>query len=68
MGFYNVQHGDAGFLTQLADTYTLSDNFHQSIMGGTAANHMALGTGDAIFWTLFQGLSAPPASVIELVL
>ena len=64
MGFYNVQHGDAGFLKQLADTYTLSDNFHQSVMGGTAANHMALGTGDAIFWTPFQGLTAPPASVI----
>jgi phospholipase C len=33
MGFYNMQHGDALFLKQLADAYTSSDNFHQSVMG-----------------------------------
>jgi phospholipase C len=49
MGFYNMQNGDVPLFKKLADTYTMSDNFHQSIMGGTAANHMALGTGDAIF-------------------
>jgi len=64
MGFYNMQHGDALFLQALADEYTLSDNFHQSVMGGTAANHMALGTGDAIFWEPFGSLTQPPASVI----
>src|SRR5262249_44050680 len=45
MGFYNVQHGDAPVMKRLADEYASSDNFHQSIMGGTAANHVALGTG-----------------------
>src|SRR5262249_31863664 len=45
MGFYNVQRGDAPVLKNLADEYASSDNFHQSIMGGTGANHMALGTG-----------------------
>jgi phospholipase C len=64
MGFYNVQEGDAPVFKKLADQYTLSDNFHQSVMGGTAANHVALGTGDAIFWTTFNGLSTPPASTI----
>jgi phospholipase C len=64
MGFSNVGQGDAPVLTKLADEYTLSDNFHQSIMGGTAANHMALGTGDAIFWTTFNGVTTPPAGTI----
>jgi len=64
MGFFNVQSGDAPILKKLADEYALSDNFHQSIMGGTAANHMALGTGDAIFWTTFNGQSAPPAGTV----
>jgi phospholipase C len=64
LGFFNVQDGDAPVFKQLADEFTLSDNFHQSVMGGTAANHMALGTGDAIFWTTFGGMSTPPASQI----
>jgi phospholipase C len=64
LGFYNAQNGDAPVLAQLADEYTLSDNFHQSVMGGTAANHVALGTGDAIFWTTFAGLTQPPASKV----
>ena len=64
MGFLNTQEGDAPVLKRLADKYASSDNFHQSIMGGTAGNHMALGTGDAIFWTTFDGTSAPPAGVI----
>ena len=51
MGFYNVLHGDAPFLEQLADLYTQSDNFHQSVMGGTGANHVMLGSGDAIWYS-----------------
>jgi phospholipase C len=64
LGFYNVQEGDAPVMKRLADEFTLSDNFHQSVMGGTAANHVALGTGDAIFWTTFAGLTQPPASQV----
>ena len=64
MGFFNVDAGDAPVLNDLASKYTLNDNFHQSVMGGTAANHMALGTGDAIFWTTFASETAPPASQI----
>jgi phospholipase C len=64
MGFYEMQDGDAPVFKKLADDFTLSDNFHQSVMGGTAANHMALGTGDAIFWTTFNGQTKPPASAI----
>ena len=60
MSFHNVQEGDAPLLKKLADEYTMSDNFHQSVMGGTAANHVALGAGDAIFWTTFAGQATPP--------
>ncbi|MGH7836367.1 MAG: alkaline phosphatase family protein, partial [Candidatus Binataceae bacterium] len=63
MGFFNMHQGDAPSLKQLADQYTMSDNFHQAIMGGTAANHVALGTGDAIYWTIFNGLTKPPAGI-----
>ena len=50
----------------LADTYTISDNFHQSIMGGTGANHIAVGTGLAIYYTDGQGnIATPPANEIE---
>jgi phospholipase C len=55
MAFYNVQAGDAPVLKSLADQYSMSDNFHQSFMGGTGANHVMLGTGDAIFWSDGQG-------------
>ena len=51
MAFYNVQAGDAPVLKRLADEFSMSDNFHQSVMGGTAANHVMLGSGDAIFWS-----------------
>jgi len=44
LGFYNVAKGDAPYLTELARKYTLNDNFHQSVMGGTFANHMMLPT------------------------
>ena len=33
MGFYNVQNGDAPYFKYLADTYSMSDNFHQSVNG-----------------------------------
>lgn len=64
LGFFNVLHGDVPFLTTLANRYTMSDNFHQSVMGGTAANHMLLGSGDAIAWSTFQGQTAPPAAAV----
>jgi phospholipase C len=65
MGFFNVLEGDAPVLNKLAQEYALSDNFHQAIMGGTAANHVALGTGDAIFWTPFAGFPVPPAGIAD---
>jgi phospholipase C len=64
MAFYNVQEGDAPVLKKLADEYSMSDNFHQSVMGGTGANHVMLGTGDAIFWSDGKGNPTTPPSHI----
>jgi phospholipase C len=66
MGFYNMAEGDAPYLKQLADQYTLSDNYHQAAMGGTGANHIFLGYGDDIYYTDGNGHAAtPPANQIE---
>ncbi len=64
MAFYNVQLGDAPVFKSLADQFSMSDNFHQSFMGGTGANHVMLGTGDAIFWSDGQGNPTVPPSHI----
>ncbi len=64
MGFYNMQKGDVPVLKSLADKYSMSDNFHQSFMGGTAANHVMLGSGDAIFWSDANGKATMPPSHI----
>jgi phospholipase C len=60
MGFYNMAKGDAPYLKQLADDYTISDNFHQSVMGGTGANHIMFGFADSIFYTNTSGVAVPP--------
>jgi phospholipase C len=66
MAFYNVQNGDAPYMKHLADTYALSDNFHQSVMGGTGANHIMFGFGDAIWFSDGKGNAlVPPANQIE---
>jgi phospholipase C len=66
MGFYNMAQGDAPYFKQLADDYTISDNFHQSVMGGTGANHIMFGFADSIFYTNANGAAvAPPTNQIE---
>jgi phospholipase C len=60
MGFYNVQQGDVPYFKQLADTYSMSDNFHQSVEGGTGANHIMLGTGDALWFSDGNGNPLQP--------
>jgi phospholipase C len=64
MAFYNMQAGDVPVLKSLADQYTISDNYHQAVMGGTGANHVMLGTGDAIFWSDGNGNPTTPPSHI----
>jgi phospholipase C len=64
LGFYNVQRGDAPYFKSLADRYAMSDNFHQSVQGGTGANHIMLGHGDMIWFSDGQGhAKVPPHNV-----
>jgi len=60
MGFYNMLQGDAPYLKFLADNYAMSDNYHQAAIGGTGANHVMLGTGDAIWFSDGNGNAAMP--------
>ncbi len=60
MGFYNVLQGDAPYLKGLADNFAMSDNYHQAVMGGTGANHIMLGSGDAFWFSDTNGNAAKP--------
>lgn len=65
MGFYNMARGDAPYLRELADEYALADNYHQSVMGGTTGNYLALATADVAFYTHEGKPAIPPAKLIE---
>ncbi|MGC2525965.1 MAG: alkaline phosphatase family protein [Stellaceae bacterium] len=60
MGFYNIQQGDLPYFKTLADTYSMSDNYHQAVNGGTGANHIMLGTGDAVWFSDGNGNPLTP--------
>ncbi|HUO13186.1 MAG TPA: alkaline phosphatase family protein [Caulobacteraceae bacterium] len=62
MGFLDAEQEQASLLKSWADQFTLSDNFHQSVLGGTAANHVMLGTGDAVYWSDGAGNPVTPAA------
>jgi phospholipase C len=66
MGFYNVQNGDAPYFKYLADHYAMSDNFHQSVNGGTGANHIMFGHGDALYFTDGKGKAAVPPHKVQV--
>jgi len=66
MGFYNVQKGDAPYFKSLADNYAMSDNFHQSVNGGTGANHIMLGHSDAIWFSGGNGNAATPPHNVQV--
>ena len=66
MGFYNVQQGDAPVFDYLARHFSMSDNYHQAVMGGTGTNHVALGTGTGASYQDANGdPQTPPADQIE---
>jgi len=66
LGFYNVQRGDVPYFKALADSYAMSDNFHQSVNGGTGANHIMLGHGDAIWFSDGAGHAKTPPHNVEV--
>jgi phospholipase C len=63
MGFYNSAQGDVPYFTSLANQFTLNDNYHQPVMGGTFANQMMFGYADALFYADDNGDPAPPNHV-----
>jgi len=65
MGFVNIAAGDAPVFRDLATRYSMSDNFHQSIMGGTGANFIALSTADVAFYVRDGKAARPPENQIE---
>ncbi len=60
MAFYNLSQGDAPYTKELADNYAMSDNYHQPVMGGTGANSIMLGFGDALWFKDQNGNLVPP--------
>jgi phospholipase C len=66
LGFYNMQQGDAPYFKELADRFAMSDNFHQSVAGGTGANHIMLGHGDMIWFSDGKGDPRQPPHNIEV--
>jgi phospholipase C len=66
MGFYNVLQGDAPYFKELADEFSMSDNYHQPAMGGTGLDSIMLGFGDAIWFSDPSGsgkAAVPPHNV-----
>ncbi len=66
LGFYNVQKGDVPYFNSLAQQYAMSDNFHQSVNGGTGANHIMLGHGDAIWFSDGAGNPLTPPHNVKV--
>src|SRR5258706_194048 len=60
MGFYNCLQGDMPYFKQLADNYSMSDNYHQPAMGGTGLDSIMLGFGDAIWFSDANSNPVPP--------
>jgi len=65
MAFFNMQQGDVPVFKALADQYTISDNYHQPVLGGTGPDSIPLGFADQLFFSDGNGHAAtPPASRI----
>ena len=62
MAFFNMQNGDAPLLKDLADRYTMSDNYHQPVLGGTGPDSQPLGFADQVFFSDGMGNPATPAA------
>lgn len=65
-GFYNMATGDATGFRYMANNFSMSDNYHQAILGGTGANHIAIGTAaEAVYRNSAGQLAMPPSNQIE---
>ena len=65
MAFFNMQRGDAPVFKSLADRYSMSDNYHQPVLGGTGPDSLVLGFADQLFFSDGAGNPAtPPAGTV----
>jgi phospholipase C len=65
MAFFNMLKGDVPYFKFLADNYTMSDNYHQPVMGGTGPDSVPLGFADQVFFGDGHGnVATPPANTI----
>ena len=62
MEFFNMQNGDAPLFKSLADKYTMSDNYHQPVLGGTGPDSQPLGFADQVFFSDGNGNPTMPAA------
>ncbi|HEY1936738.1 MAG TPA: alkaline phosphatase family protein [Candidatus Angelobacter sp.] len=62
MAFFNMRNGDAPVFKSLADKYTMSDNYHQPVLGGTGPDSQPLGFADQVFFSDGHGNPATPAA------
>jgi phospholipase C len=62
MAFFNMQQGDVPVFKQLADRYTMSDNYHQPVIGGTGPDSVPLGFADQVFFSDGLGHATTPAA------
>jgi phospholipase C len=66
MGFYNMAKGDWLIFKMLADTYAISDNYHQPMMGGTGPDSIYIGTAAPYMFSDANGNPATPdPSLVE---
>ena len=66
MEVYSTQQGASPYFERLAHQYAISDNFHQSVEGGTGANHIELFYGSPMFYANADGTpGVPPVNQIE---
>jgi phospholipase C len=66
LGYYNVNAGDMPYFNELVRRFTISDNYHRPVMGGTGANSIMIGTADALYYTDGNGhVAIPPLNEVE---
>jgi len=65
MAFFNMQKGDVPLFKALSDKYTISDNYHQPVMGGTGPDSVPLGFADQVFFGDGNGnaVTPPPGAI-----
>lgn len=65
MAFLNMHTGDISTWKGYAEQYAISDNYHQSIMGGTGANFFAIATADVPYFNVNGTIATPFPNQIE---